>query len=196
MDLALNNLQRLICHKTKQTNQPTMLTMILYKRIWKVFTFLLILKAKIISCNHITSIHDYTVLKMIFISIYLGVFTAITMVYKNTNVMVHSPNGDIDFSGTAARVLQRDTWASYIFIICLDYVLWTSVNLTKENSLTLKKVRSRRCPAEIITDADFTDDLALFVYTPAQVEFLLHDLEPAARGIVLYMNSDKRVPLF
>ena len=22
MDLALNNLQRLICHKTKQTNQP------------------------------------------------------------------------------------------------------------------------------------------------------------------------------
>ena len=23
MDLALNNLQRLICHKTQQTNQPT-----------------------------------------------------------------------------------------------------------------------------------------------------------------------------
>ena len=23
MDLALNNLQRLICHKTPQTNQPT-----------------------------------------------------------------------------------------------------------------------------------------------------------------------------
>ena len=30
MDLVLNNLQKLICHKTQQTNQPT--NLIVYKR--------------------------------------------------------------------------------------------------------------------------------------------------------------------
>ena len=37
-------------------------------------------------------------------------------------------------------------------------------------------------------DTDHTDDLALLTNTPAQREFLLHNLEQAARGISLYMN--------
>ena len=31
----------------------------------------------------------------------------------------------------------------------------------KEKDLTLKKARSKQYPVEIITDADYTDDLAL-----------------------------------
>ena len=42
-----------------------------------------------------------------------------------------------------------------------------------------------------MTDADYTDDLVLLANIPAQAEYLLHSLEPAAGGIVLYMNSDK-----
>ena len=43
---------------------------------------------------------------------------AIMILYRNTNVKVRSPDGDI-----VARVLQSDTLAPYCFIICLDYVL-------------------------------------------------------------------------
>ena len=37
-------------------------------------------------------------------------------------IKVHSLDGDTDFSDIAAGVLQVDTFASYLFIICLDYL--------------------------------------------------------------------------
>ena len=48
---------------------------------------------------------------------------AIMMLYKNTKVKVHSPDGDIDYFDIVAGVLPGDTLAPYLFIICLDYVL-------------------------------------------------------------------------
>ena len=54
---------------------------------------------------------------------------AIMMLYRNTKVEVRSPEGDTDYSDIVAGVLQRDT-----FIICLDYVLRTSIDKIKENS--------------------------------------------------------------
>ena len=48
--------------------------------------------------------------------------TAIMMLYKNMKVKVHSLDGDTDFFDIVAGVLQRDTLAPYLFIICLDYV--------------------------------------------------------------------------
>ena len=53
------------------------------------------------------------------------------------------------------------------------------------------KERSRRYPAQTITDVDYTDDIALLVNTPAQAETLLHCLERAAAGIGLHVNADK-----
>ena len=43
-----------------------------------------------------------------------------------------------------AGVLQRDTLAPHLFIICLDYVLRTSMEKIKENGFELTKKRSRR----------------------------------------------------
>ena len=48
-------------------------------------------------------------------------------------------------------VLQGDKLTLYLFIICLDYVPWTSIDLIKENGFMLKKTRSRWYPAEAIT---------------------------------------------
>ena len=48
--------------------------------------------------------------------------TAIMMLYINTKVMVHSSNGDADFV-IVPKILQRDTFPPYMFIISLDYVL-------------------------------------------------------------------------
>ena len=42
-----------------------------------------------------------------------------------------------------------------------------------------------------MTDADYSDDLALLTNTPAQVESQLHSPEQAAGGISLYVNVDK-----
>ena len=79
-------------------------------------------------------------------------------------------------------MLQGDTLAPYLFIICLDYVLRTSVDLMKENGFTLAMQE---------TDADYADDIALLANTPTQVESLLHSLEQAAGGIDLCVNREK-----
>ena len=72
-----------------------------------------------------------------------------------------------------------------LFIICLDYMLRTSI----ENGFKLTKERSRRYPAKTITDADYTDDIALLANAPTQAETLLHSLEGAAAGIGLHFNT-------
>ena len=53
------------------------------------------------------------------------------------------------------------------------------------------KIRSRRYPAEVITGAYYADNLTLHKNTYALAKGLLHSLEQAARGISLYVNSDK-----
>ena len=44
------------------------------------------------------------------------------MLYKNTKVKVSSPAGDKDFLDIIVGVLQGDTLASYLFIICQNYI--------------------------------------------------------------------------
>ena len=81
--------------------------------------------------------------------------------------------------------------APYLFIICLDYVLRTSIDKIRENGFELTKKRSRRYPPTTITDADYADDIAILANTPDQAETLLHSLERAATSIGLYVNAHK-----
>ena len=57
---------------------------------------------------------------------------AIIMLNKNTKVKVCSLDGDTDYFDIVAGMLQRDTLAPYLFIICLDYVLRKSLDLMKK----------------------------------------------------------------
>ena len=116
---------------------------------------------------------------------------AITILYRNTLVKVRSPDGDTEYFDIVAGVLQGDTLAPYLFIICLDYVLRTSIDKIKENGFELTKKRSRRYPATTITDADYADDIAILANTPDQAETLLHSLERATASIGLYINAHK-----
>ena len=116
---------------------------------------------------------------------------AIIMLYKNMKVKVHSLDRDTDYFNIIAGVLQGDTLAPNLFIICLDYVLKTSIDIMKDNSFKLAKERSRRYPAQTITGTDYADDIALLANTPAQAETLLHSLKRAAGGIGLHVNTDK-----
>ena len=114
---------------------------------------------------------------------------AIMILYRNTKVKVRSPDGDIEYFDIVAGVLQGDTLAPYLFIICLDYVLRTSIDKIRENVFELTKKRSRRYPATTITDADYADDIAILANIPNQAETLLHSLERAAAGIGLHVNA-------
>ena len=116
---------------------------------------------------------------------------AIMILYRNTKVEVRSLDGDTDYFDIVAGVLQGDTLAPYLFIICLDYVLRTSIDNIRENGFELTKKRSRRYPAKTITDADYADDIALLANTPNQAETLLHSSERAAAGIGLHVNAHK-----
>ena len=90
-----------------------------------------------------------------------------------------------------AGVLLGDT-ATYLFIICLDYVLRTSIDIMNDNGFKLAKERSRRYPAQTITDANYADDIALLANRPTQAETLRHSLERAATvGTGLHVRADK-----
>ena len=94
-----------------------------------------------------------------------------TILYGNTKVKVRSPDGDTEYFDIVAGVLQGDTLALYLFIICLDYVLRTSIDKIRENGFELTKKRSRRYPTKTITDADYADDIAYWLIHPTKPKY-------------------------
>ena len=59
---------------------------------------------------------------------------------------------ETNFFDIVPGVLQGDTLAPYLFIICVDYILRKSIDLMKKKGFTLKrkKERSRRYSAQTI----------------------------------------------
>ena len=104
---------------------------------------------------------------------------------------VRSPDGDTEYFKIVAGVLQGDKLAPYLFIICLDYVLRTSIDKIRENVFELTKKRSRKYPAKTITDADYADDIAVLGNSLNEAETLLHSLERATTTIGLHVNAHK-----
>ena len=117
--------------------------------------------------------------------------SAIMILYRNTKLKVRSPDRDTEYFDIVAGVLQGDTLAPYLFIICLDDVLRTSIDKIRENDFELTKKRGRRCPAKTITDADYADGIAIQANTPNQAETLLYSLERATAGIGIHINAHK-----
>ena len=118
---------------------------------------------------------------------------AITILYRNTKVKVRSPDGDTEYFDIVAGLLQGDTLAPYLFIICVVYVLRTSIDKIRENGFELTKKRSRRYSAKTITNTDYA---ALLANTPNQAKTLLHSMERAAAGIGLHDNAHKTEYMF
>ena len=114
------------------------------------------------------------------------------MLNKNTKVKVRSPDADIDCFEIEAGVLQGFTLSQYLFIVvCLDYMLRTSIDKMKDNDFKLANERSRRYPAKTIMDADYAKGIALLANIPTKSEALPHSLEKAAGVIGHIINTDK-----
>ena len=56
------------------------------------------------------------------------IINAIMMLYMNTRSMVRLPDGDTTFFEITNGVLQGDTLANFLFIICLDSILKTAID--------------------------------------------------------------------
>ena len=98
---------------------------------------------------------------------------------------------ETEFFDNLTGVLQGDTLAPFLFVICLDYVLRISVDKCNEYGLTLELARSRRFHTKKITDADYADDLALLSDNSYNAQKLLHILEKSAAFIGLHVNATK-----
>ena len=59
------------------------------------------------------------------------------MIYKTSKVKIRSP--ERNFFDIVAGVLQEDTLAPYLFVICREYVLRTSIDPMKKNGFIFKK---------------------------------------------------------
>ena len=101
-------------------------------------------------------------------------------------------DGDTEYFDIVAGVLQVDTLAPYLFIICLDYVFRTSIDKIKENGFELTKKSSRKYPAKIFSDADFADDIAILANTPKQAEKLLLVLNKPRQALASMSLHTKR----
>ena len=82
--------------------------------------------------------------------------TTIIILKRNTEVNVRSPDGDAYFFDIVVRVLQGDTLAPYMFIICIDYLLRTSIDLIKESGFSIKKKKKKKEKKKKRQDADNT----------------------------------------
>ena len=75
---------------------------------------------------------------------------------------IEKPDDNINFFDVVTEVLQGDTVAPYLFILCLDYVPWTFIDIIKDKGFILKKTRSRRYFVETMADAHYADDQVFF----------------------------------
>ena len=119
------------------------------------------------------------------------IINSIMITYKDTKIIVRSDDGDTEFITIAGGVLQGDTLAPFLFIICIDYVLKMSLDRDNVLGFTLSERKSRRYPAIKITDVDYADDLALVTYKTSEATILLHKIENTAKEIGLNINAGK-----
>ena len=99
------------------------------------------------------------------------IVNAIKALYTNTSATIITLNGETSPFEIVTGVLQGDTQAPFLFIVGLDYVLRLSLDSMHETGIEIQP-RSRRYPAEHLTDLDFADDLALFAQSVKDAEAL------------------------
>ena len=120
------------------------------------------------------------------------IISSIMIAYKNTKSIVRTDYGDTEFINISCEVLQGDTLAHFIFIICLDYIFKKALYRNNDLGFTLIERRSKIYPVIKLTDADYADDIAILTDKTNEAMILLHKIEHAAKEIGLSINTGKK----
>ena len=102
--------------------------------------------------------------------------SAIMIAYKHTKSIVRTDDDDTEFIKISGVVLQGDTLATFLFIICLDYVLKKALDRNNYIGFTLIERRNKRYPVIQITDVDYADDLDIVIHKTNEAIILLHKI--------------------
>ena len=113
------------------------------------------------------------------------------MMYTNTTAQVLFPDGDAEYFKVLGGVLKGYTLAPYLFIIAWDYVMRQAIGNESNLGFTLDMSRSRRHPAKVICDTDFTDDIALLSNTLERAQLLMSRVETSVKQSGLHINNSK-----
>ena len=114
---------------------------------------------------------------------------AIKVMYQDTTAVVITPECLTDKFFINTGVLQGDPLAPLLFIICLDYAMRMALN--NSDGLTLHTQKSKRKPAEKLSDLDFADDIALLSDSLADAQAMLNRVEQSCQAVGLHLNSTK-----
>ena len=118
------------------------------------------------------------------------IINTIMMLYINTSSMVRYTDGDTPFFEITTGVLQGDTLAPFLFIVCLDYILKNALDHNTELGFTLTQKISSRYPATYITYIDYADNIAVTTDTLKYAKILLYQIEEIANDIGIKVNTD------
>ena len=112
------------------------------------------------------------------------IVNAIRVMYKNTSALVVIPESNNDIFQMGSGVLKGDSLAPFLFIICLDYTLSTS--MFSSNGLNLKRRESRKVPPKKLAELAFANDIALMKDMINKDRSLLQKIETATKKIVFF----------
>ena len=110
--------------------------------------------------------------------------------------MIRSHARDTPFFKITRGVLQGDTIAPFLFIICLDYVLRNSLKDIENLGLIITKCKSRRYPATRVTYIEYADDIAITTNSIEEANTILHQIEYISKDIGLCINVSKTEYMF
>ena len=117
---------------------------------------------------------------------------AIMASYHGHQVQILTSAGLTEPISLTCGVLQGDTCAPYLFVLCLDYVLRQALPKESESyGFTYEPRQSSRHPAKTLTDTDFADDIALLSQSIAGAQKMLLDVEREASIVGLKINVAK-----
>ena len=88
-------------------------------------------------------------------------------------------------------MLQGDTIAPFLFIICLDYVLSNSLKDIENLGLIITERKNRRYPATRATEIEYADDIAITTNSIEEANTILHQIEDISKDIGICINVSK-----
>ena len=113
--------------------------------------------------------------------------SASTVLYKDTEAQVVTPDGDTEFFEILVGVQQGDTLAPFLFIIALDCALRKASRETHAGFILTPQLSSWHV-ATYTTETDFADDLSLISDHLEEAKLLSLRLEVAVETAGLRVN--------